>query len=160
MGGTRGREDVRGAKIAGRSPPFLGREREASVLMLIRSAVARATIRPVLLLSSASGYQYSARENVSLREETEEDRWLVYSLYEKYREETQTRWTNYEVTVSSEQHAQAERTKKQEREEKAASSGHRCSVSLLNKCPPLFPAAPFRRLGSLFPWLPFPIEPN
>ena len=29
----------------------------------------------------------------------------------------------YEVTVSSELHAQAERTKKQEREEKAASSG-------------------------------------
>ena len=53
-GGTRGREDVRGAKIAGRSPPFLGWEREASVLMLIRSAAARATMRPVLLLSSAS----------------------------------------------------------------------------------------------------------
>ena len=54
MGGTRGREEVRGAKIAGRSPPFLGWEREASVLMLIRSAAARATMRPVLLLSSAS----------------------------------------------------------------------------------------------------------
>ena len=42
---------------------------------------------------------------------------------------------------------------------------HRCSVSLLNKNPEPytlnpFPAAPFRRLGSPFPWLPSPIEPN
>ncbi|MGB1596325.1 MAG: hypothetical protein ACPIOQ_26425, partial [Promethearchaeia archaeon] len=28
-GGTRGREEVRGAKLAGRWPPFLGRERAA-----------------------------------------------------------------------------------------------------------------------------------
>ena len=47
---------------------------------------------------------------------------------------------------------------------------HRCSVSLLNKsgwprrsgapvAPPLFPVAPFRRLGSLF-LMPSLIEPN
>ena len=29
IGGTRGNEDVRGAKLAGRSPPFLGREQAA-----------------------------------------------------------------------------------------------------------------------------------
>ena len=29
MGGTRGSEEVRGAKLAGRSPPFLSRERAA-----------------------------------------------------------------------------------------------------------------------------------
>ena len=40
----------------------------------------------------------------------------------KYSEETQTKG-EIEVTVTSELHAQAERTKKQKREEKAASKG-------------------------------------
>ena len=34
-------------------------------------------------------------------------------------------------------------------------------VQMLSRFPSsIDPAAPFRRLGSLFPWLPFPIEPN
>ena len=48
MGG-RSMKDVGGAVLAGSSPPFLGRERAASMLMLVRSAAALATMRPVLL---------------------------------------------------------------------------------------------------------------
>ena len=49
MGG-RGMKDVGGAVLAGSSPPFLGRERAAVDVDVVRSAAALATMRPVLLL--------------------------------------------------------------------------------------------------------------
>ena len=49
MGGT-SMKDVGGAGFAGSSPPFLGRERAAVDVDVVRSAVALATTRPVLLL--------------------------------------------------------------------------------------------------------------
>ena len=49
MGGT-SMKDVGGAGFAGSSPPFLGRERAAVDVDLVRSAAALATMRPVLLL--------------------------------------------------------------------------------------------------------------
>ena len=49
MGGM-GMKNVGGAVLAGSSPPFLGRERAAVDVDVVRSGAALATMRPVLLL--------------------------------------------------------------------------------------------------------------